>query len=40
LHEQIFLKAILAEFGRAGVEEATVQQVCSCFRGLGLFFFS
>ncbi|NWQ62081.1 ORC1 protein, partial [Neopipo cinnamomea] len=27
LHEQIFLKAILAEFRRAGVEEATVQQV-------------
>ncbi|NXK32090.1 ORC1 protein, partial [Piprites chloris] len=27
LHEQIFLKAILAEFHRAGVEEATVQQV-------------
>ncbi|KAM6396799.1 origin recognition complex subunit 1 [Pluvialis apricaria] len=27
LHEQIFLKAILAEFQRAGVEEATVQQV-------------
>ncbi|NWX71782.1 ORC1 protein, partial [Alca torda] len=26
-HEQIFLKAILAEFRRAGVEEATVQQV-------------
>ncbi|KAM6327647.1 origin recognition complex subunit 1 isoform 1-T1 [Podargus strigoides] len=26
LHEQIFLKAILAEFRRAGVEEATVQQ--------------
>ncbi|KAL2301918.1 hypothetical protein Nmel_011319 [Mimus melanotis] len=27
LHEQIFLKAILAEFRRAGVEEATVQQI-------------
>ncbi|NWU38873.1 ORC1 protein, partial [Hylia prasina] len=27
LHEQIFLKSILAEFRRAGVEEATVQQV-------------
>ncbi|NXY25050.1 ORC1 protein, partial [Atrichornis clamosus] len=27
LQEQIFLKAILAEFRRAGVEEATVQQV-------------
>ncbi|XP_067996592.1 origin recognition complex subunit 1 [Melanerpes formicivorus] len=27
LHEQLFLKAILAEFRRAGVEEATVQQV-------------
>ncbi|XP_015726053.1 origin recognition complex subunit 1 [Coturnix japonica] len=27
LHEQIFFKAILAEFRRAGVEEATVQQV-------------
>ncbi|NXI57073.1 ORC1 protein, partial [Chloroceryle aenea] len=27
LHEQIFLKAILAEFRRAGVEEATIQQV-------------
>ncbi|NXP22243.1 ORC1 protein, partial [Scytalopus superciliaris] len=27
LHEQICLKAILAEFRRAGVEEATVQQV-------------
>ncbi|NXL58068.1 ORC1 protein, partial [Chordeiles acutipennis] len=27
LHEQIFLKAVLAEFRRAGVEEATVQQV-------------
>uniref|UniRef100_A0A8C3K605 Origin recognition complex subunit 1 n=1 Tax=Calidris pygmaea TaxID=425635 RepID=A0A8C3K605_9CHAR len=27
LHEQIFLKAILAEFRKAGVEEATVQQV-------------
>ncbi|KFP20780.1 Origin recognition complex subunit 1 [Egretta garzetta] len=27
LHEQIFLKATLAEFRRAGVEEATVQQV-------------
>ncbi|NXR81173.1 ORC1 protein, partial [Pycnonotus jocosus] len=27
LHEQIFLKAILAEFQRAGVEEATVQQI-------------
>ncbi|NWX21043.1 ORC1 protein, partial [Aegotheles bennettii] len=27
LHEQMFLKAILAEFRRAGVEEATVQQV-------------
>ncbi|NXY68213.1 ORC1 protein, partial [Glareola pratincola] len=27
LHEQIFLKAILAEFRRAGVEEAAVQQV-------------
>ncbi|NXF02450.1 ORC1 protein, partial [Smithornis capensis] len=27
LHEQIFLKAILAEFRRAGVEEATVQEV-------------
>ncbi|NXJ62090.1 ORC1 protein, partial [Rostratula benghalensis] len=27
LHEQIFLRAILAEFQRAGVEEATVQQV-------------
>uniref|UniRef100_A0A8B9TKK3 Origin recognition complex subunit 1 n=1 Tax=Anas platyrhynchos TaxID=8839 RepID=A0A8B9TKK3_ANAPL len=27
LHEQIFLKALLAEFRRAGVEEATVQQV-------------
>ncbi|XP_068262911.1 origin recognition complex subunit 1 [Nyctibius grandis] len=27
LHEQIFLKAILAEFRRAGVEDATVQQV-------------
>ncbi|NXF14537.1 ORC1 protein, partial [Rhodinocichla rosea] len=27
LHEQIFLKAILAEFCRAGVEEATVQQI-------------
>ncbi|NWU93023.1 ORC1 protein, partial [Upupa epops] len=27
LHEQFFLKAILAEFRRAGVEEATVQQV-------------
>nr|XP_009912175.1 PREDICTED: origin recognition complex subunit 1 isoform X3 [Haliaeetus albicilla] len=27
LHEQIFLKAILAEFRRTGVEEATVQQV-------------
>ncbi|NXM47982.1 ORC1 protein, partial [Gymnorhina tibicen] len=26
-HEKIFLKAILAEFRRAGVEEATVQQV-------------
>lgn len=28
LHEQIFFKAILAEFRRVGVEEATVQQVC------------
>ncbi|NXF32120.1 ORC1 protein, partial [Nyctibius bracteatus] len=27
LHEQIFLKAILAEFRQAGVEEATVQKV-------------
>ncbi|NWU04692.1 ORC1 protein, partial [Urocynchramus pylzowi] len=27
LHEQIFLKAILAEFRRAGVEEATVQEI-------------
>ncbi|NWR62744.1 ORC1 protein, partial [Bucorvus abyssinicus] len=27
LHEQIFLKAILAEFRRTGVEEATFQQV-------------
>uniref|UniRef100_A0A8C3Q193 Origin recognition complex subunit 1 n=1 Tax=Chrysolophus pictus TaxID=9089 RepID=A0A8C3Q193_CHRPC len=27
LHEQIFFKAILAEFRRAGVEEATIQQV-------------
>ncbi|NXT05825.1 ORC1 protein, partial [Prunella fulvescens] len=27
LHEQIFLKAILAEFRRAGVEEATLQQI-------------
>ncbi|XP_074953721.1 origin recognition complex subunit 1 [Phalacrocorax aristotelis] len=27
LHEQMFLKAILAEFRRAGVEEATVQQI-------------
>ncbi|NXN93256.1 ORC1 protein, partial [Rhinopomastus cyanomelas] len=27
LHEQFFLKAILAEFRRTGVEEATVQQV-------------
>ncbi|NXG51417.1 ORC1 protein, partial [Psilopogon haemacephalus] len=27
LHEQIFLKAILAEFRRAGIEEATIQQV-------------
>ncbi|XP_061860248.1 origin recognition complex subunit 1 isoform X2 [Colius striatus] len=27
LHEQIFLKAILAEFRRAGVEEATVQKI-------------
>ncbi|NWX81687.1 ORC1 protein, partial [Nothoprocta ornata] len=27
LHEQVFLKAILAEFRRAGVEEATLQQV-------------
>ncbi|NXU95716.1 ORC1 protein, partial [Cettia cetti] len=27
LHEQFFLKAILAEFRRAGVEEATVQQI-------------
>ncbi|NXQ18230.1 ORC1 protein, partial [Peucedramus taeniatus] len=27
LHEQILLKAILAEFRRAGVEEATVQQI-------------
>ncbi|XP_021259947.1 origin recognition complex subunit 1 [Numida meleagris] len=27
LHEQIFFKAILAEFRKAGVEEATVQQV-------------
>ncbi|NXH38917.1 ORC1 protein, partial [Dicaeum eximium] len=27
LHEQIFLKSILAEFRRAGVEEATVQQI-------------
>ncbi|NXI17039.1 ORC1 protein, partial [Irena cyanogastra] len=27
LHEQLFLKAILAEFRRAGVEEATVQQI-------------
>ncbi|XP_077641367.1 origin recognition complex subunit 1 [Lonchura striata] len=27
LHEQIFLKAILAEFRRGGVEEATVQQI-------------
>ncbi|NXQ56714.1 ORC1 protein, partial [Anthoscopus minutus] len=27
LQEQIFLKAILAEFRRAGVEEATVQQI-------------
>ncbi|KAM6128883.1 origin recognition complex subunit 1 [Phoenicopterus ruber ruber] len=27
LHEQMFFKAILAEFRRAGVEEATVQQV-------------
>ncbi|XP_040560610.1 origin recognition complex subunit 1 isoform X1 [Gallus gallus] len=27
LHEQIFFKAILAEFRRVGVEEATVQQV-------------
>ncbi|XP_038000321.1 origin recognition complex subunit 1 [Motacilla alba alba] len=27
LHEQIFLRAILAEFRRAGVEEATVQQI-------------
>ncbi|NWR52801.1 ORC1 protein, partial [Regulus satrapa] len=27
LHEQIFLRAILAEFHRAGVEEATVQQI-------------
>ncbi|NXC69972.1 ORC1 protein, partial [Anhinga anhinga] len=26
-HEQIFLKAILAEFRRVGVEEATVQQI-------------
>ncbi|NXG66195.1 ORC1 protein, partial [Hemiprocne comata] len=26
-HEQIFLRAVLAEFRRAGVEEATVQQV-------------
>ncbi|NXD77256.1 ORC1 protein, partial [Halcyon senegalensis] len=26
-HEQIFLKAVLAEFRRAGVEEATVQQI-------------
>lgn len=31
LHEQIFLKAILAEFRRAGVEEATVQQVWGFF---------
>uniref|UniRef100_A0A8C4UKF0 Origin recognition complex subunit 1 n=1 Tax=Falco tinnunculus TaxID=100819 RepID=A0A8C4UKF0_FALTI len=27
LHEQIFLKAVLAEFRRAGVEEATVQEI-------------
>ncbi|NWY94148.1 ORC1 protein, partial [Loxia curvirostra] len=27
LHEQIFLKAILSEFCRAGVEEATVQKI-------------
>ncbi|NWZ84819.1 ORC1 protein, partial [Poecile atricapillus] len=27
LHEQLFLKAVLAEFRRAGVEEATVQQI-------------
>ncbi|XP_010016261.1 PREDICTED: origin recognition complex subunit 1 [Nestor notabilis] len=27
LHEQIFLKSILAEFRRVGVEEATVQQI-------------
>ncbi|KFQ38769.1 Origin recognition complex subunit 1 [Mesitornis unicolor] len=27
LHEQIFFKAVLAEFRRAGVEEATIQQI-------------
>lgn len=31
MQEQIFLKAILAEFRRAGVEEATVQQVRGFF---------
>ncbi|RLW05909.1 hypothetical protein DV515_00004733, partial [Chloebia gouldiae] len=34
LHEQIFLKAILAEFRRAGVEEATVQQIYHHFVAL------
>lgn len=27
LHEQTFLKAVLAEFRRSGLEEATVQEV-------------